>query len=113
MTETVSRKTDPDRFEISVEGVGGGQQVAGFAAFVDHEVDGEKRRVFHHTEVGEEFGGRGLAGIVVRQALDATRDEGLTAVAVCPYVAKFVQKNPEWDDILSAPTDADEAAIRD
>ena len=50
--ETVTQKSDPDRFEIAVEGEGGGQQVAGFAAFVDHEVDGERRRVFHHTEVG-------------------------------------------------------------
>lgn len=109
--ETVTQKSDPDRFEIAVEGEGGGQQVAGFAAFVDHEVDGERRRVFHHTEVGEEFSGRGLAGIVVREALDATRAEGITIVAVCPYVVKFVQKNDDWADSLSQPTDADKAVL--
>lgn len=109
--ETVTQKSDPDRFEIAVEGEGGGQQVAGFAAYVDHEVDGERRRVFHHTEVGEEYGGRGLAGIVVRQALDATSDEGITIVPVCPYVVKFVEKNDDWAGSLSEPTDADKAVL--
>ena len=53
MSASVSRETGPDRFEVSSDGA-----VAGFAQFVDH--DG--RRVFFHTEIGEEFGGQGLAG---------------------------------------------------
>ena len=109
--ETVTQKSDPDRFEIAVEGEGGGQQVAGHAAYVDHEVDGERRRVFHHTEIGEEFGGQGLAGIVVDEAIKATREEGLTVVAVCPYVKKWLTKHPEHADISEAPTPADLAAI--
>ena len=58
MSASVSRETGPDRFEVSCDGA-----VAGFAQFVDH--DG--RRVFFHTEIGEEFGGQGLAGTVVER----------------------------------------------
>ena len=102
MSTSVSRQSDPERFEITSEG-----EVAGFAQFVDH--DG--RRVFFHTEIGEEFGGQGLAGIVVDEAIKATREEGLTVVAVCPYVKKWLTKHPEHADISEAPTPADLAAI--
>jgi predicted GNAT family acetyltransferase len=102
MSASVSRESNPDRFEVT-----SGDAVAGFAQFVDH--DG--RRVFFHTEIGEEFGGQGLAGIVVEEAVKATREEGLTLVAVCPYVKKWLTKHPEHDDITSPVTPADLAAI--
>ena len=102
MSTSVSRQSDPERFEITSEG-----EVAGFAQFVDH--DG--RRVFFHTEIGEEFGGQGLAGIVVEEAIKSTREEGLTVVAVCPYVKKWLTKHPEHADISEAPAPADLAAI--
>ncbi len=102
MSTSVSRQREPDRFEIAAEG-----SVAGFAQFLDR---GE-RRIFFHTEVGEEFGGRGLAGIVVEEAVSATREEGLTVVPVCPYVARWLTKHPEHEDITSQPTPDDLAAL--
>lgn len=95
MEPTVSRETHPDRFEVTDDG-----QVAGFAQFVD--VDGQ--RIFFHTEIGEAFGGRGLAGVVVGQALAATRDEGLRIVPVCPFVKKYVGKHHDFDDIVDKVT---------
>lgn len=103
MSTSVTRETGPDRFEITTDGT-----VAGFTQFLDR--DG--RRIFFHTEIGEEFGGQGLAGIVVEQAVTATREEGLTVVPVCPYVAKWLTKHPEHEDITSKPTPDDLAAIR-
>jgi predicted GNAT family acetyltransferase len=85
-----------DRFSIAVEG-----QTVGFAEFDDR--DGQ--RVFTHTEVADEFEGRGLASILVDQALQATRDSGLRIVAVCPMVADYIKKHHEFDDVVdSAPT---------
>lgn len=98
MAETVTRQSDPDRFEISVD-----EGVAGSALFVDRD----DRRIFFHTEVGEEFGGRGLGGTLVRQALDATHADGLTIVPVCPYVKHFLDKHDDWADSVSRPTPDD------
>ncbi|WP_109472860.1 GNAT family N-acetyltransferase [Ornithinimicrobium cavernae] len=95
MEPTVRRQSDPERFEISVDGT-----VAGFTEFVDH--DGS--RIFFHTEVSPEFGGQGLAGQVVRQALESTRDEGLRIVAVCPYVKKYVETHQEWAEHVDRVT---------
>lgn len=98
MTETVSRQSDPDRFEISVDG-----QVAGFVQFTDR--DG--RRVIPHTEIDPEFGGRGLGGTVVRAALEATREEGLKVVPLCPFVAGYIEKHPEFADLATKPRPSD------
>ena len=73
-----------DRFEISVDGTR-----AGLAQFVD--ADG--RRIFFHTEVGDEYSGQGLAGTLVARALDDTREAGLRVVPVCEYVQGYVEKH--------------------
>jgi predicted GNAT family acetyltransferase len=87
--------TSTDRFTITVDG----QQV-GLVAFVDH--DGQ--RIFLHTEVKDEFGGRGLASILVSEALAATRDAGLRIVAVCQMVAAYLDKHHDFADIVDPVT---------
>ena len=86
-TEVVA---ESDRFTISVDG----QQV-GLADFYDR--DGV--RVFPHTEVDPSYQGRGLATILVREALTATRAAGLWVVPQCWMVAEFIEKNPEFADM--------------
>ena len=88
---------ESDRFSISVDG-----QKVGFTEYADR--DGQ--RIFPHTEVADEFEGRGLATILVNEALQTTRDSGLRIVAVCPLVAAFVTKHHEFDDVVD-PFDTD------
>ncbi|MGB3480781.1 MAG: GNAT family N-acetyltransferase [Mycobacterium sp.] len=93
--------TKQDReFTISVDGAAAGETPVGLTAF--RERNGQ--RIFHHTEVDEQFGGRGLATILVREALSATRADGLRIVAVCPMVAAYVKKHHDFDDIVDRPT---------
>lgn len=86
---------EADKFTVCVDG-----KAVGLAAFGDR--DGQ--RVFYHTEVDDAFGGRGLATILVSEALEATRAEGLRIVAVCPMVAAYVKKHHEFDDVADEPT---------
>ncbi|MFG1934874.1 GNAT family N-acetyltransferase [Mycobacterium sp. NPDC048908] len=88
---------ESDRFSISVDG----KQV-GFTEYADR--DGQ--RIFPHTEVLDEYGGRGLGTIVIAEALQATRDAGLRIVAVCPMVAGYVEKHQELADAVD-PVDSD------
>jgi len=46
---------------------------------------------FLHAEVDPDHGGRGLAGIMVRAALDDAGDRGLQVLPHCPYVGTFVE----------------------
>jgi predicted GNAT family acetyltransferase len=84
-----------DRFTIAVNG-----QTVGSAFFAERG----NQRVFYHTEVADEFEGRGLATILVQEALAATRADGLRVVAVCPLVAAFVRRHHDFDDIVDRPT---------
>lgn len=86
---------EDDKFTVSVDG-----KPVGLAAFGDR--DGQ--RVFFHTEVDDAFGGRGIATVLVAEALAATRAEGLRVVAVCPLVSAYVKKHHEFDDIVDRPT---------
>lgn len=78
-----------------------GEKTIGTAEYKDIAGD---RRIFHHTVVDEEYGGRGLAGRMMTEALDATVAAGMKIVPVCAYVAKFVQKHSEYADNVVAPT---------
>ena len=82
---------EADRFTIGVEG-----QTVGFAAFTDRE----GQRVFTHTEVDGQFEGRGLATILVGEALEQTRSAGKRIVPECKLVANYVEKHDEYADIV-------------
>ena len=101
---TVSRVDRRDRYEILVDG-----EAAGFTQYVDTE---DEQRIFFHTEVDERFAGRGLAGILVSQALTDTRATGMRIVPVCPYVAKFLRTHHEFDDVVEAVTPEALTAVR-
>jgi hypothetical protein len=83
--------SEKDRFTIGVEG-----RTVGFTEFADR--DGQ--RIFTHTEVDDDFEGRGLATILIGEALQATRDGGLRIVPVCPMVANYVEKHDEYSDVV-------------
>ncbi|MFJ8297274.1 GNAT family N-acetyltransferase [Streptomyces sp. NPDC094447] len=95
-TTPVVRRVDPrHRYEILVD-----EQHAGLTAYRDRE----DRRVFFHTEIDEAYAGRGLASILVEQALTDVRASGMRIVPVCPYVAKFLKKHEEFADITDPVT---------
>lgn len=85
--------SEQSRFEILVDG-----KVAGFA---DYRLLPTKI-VFTHTEVLPAYEGQGLAGKLVGHALDASRDTGLRVVPLCPYVAKYIERHPPYQDLVDA-----------
>ena len=98
MSEEITVHDNPEagQFEVHVDGV-----LAGFTAYSDAVVDGVGIRTFPHTEVKEEFGGRGLSKILIQQALDATREAKLMVKPLCPAVAGFIEKNPAYGDLVA------------
>jgi predicted GNAT family acetyltransferase len=58
--------------------------------------------VIYHTEVPQPLAGRGLAARMTRAALDFARSEGLQVEPRCPYTASFIQKNPQFADLLAS-----------
>ncbi len=94
-TPVVERNDASHRYEILLDGT-----TAGFAAYRDR--DGQ--RVFYHTEVDEAFAGRGLAALLVQQALTDTRTADKRIVPVCPYVAKHLKRHDEFSALTDPAT---------
>ncbi|MFF0431412.1 GNAT family N-acetyltransferase [Streptomyces sp. NPDC004327] len=95
-TAPVVRRNDArHRYEILVD-----DQRAGLTSYRDRD----DRRVFFHTEIDDAYGGRGLASILVEEALTDVRAAGMRIVPVCPYVAKFLKKHTEFADITDPVT---------
>jgi predicted GNAT family acetyltransferase len=93
MTTTVTDDRAQSRYEIRVDG-----ELAGFAQYYLHR----DVAAFVHTEIGAEFGGRGLATTLIRAALDAAREHGQLVEPFCPFVRGFIAKFPEYRDLVPA-----------
>ncbi|KAA1395338.1 GNAT family N-acetyltransferase [Aeromicrobium ginsengisoli] len=92
MSNLVTHNADKDRYEIHVDNI-----LAGFTqAFEDGDVV-----TFPHTVVFDQFEGQGLASQLVTGALDDIRVRGKKIIATCPYVARFVEKHPDYQDLLA------------
>ena len=53
-----------------------------------------------HTEVPKELNGKGIGSALVRGLLEIVRAQGLRVVALCPFVAGYIAKHPEYADFL-------------
>nr|WP_245717372.1 GNAT family N-acetyltransferase [Nocardia jejuensis] len=100
MTEVTD--TVPRFFRVSVDG-----ERAGLTSYVDHG----NQRIFFHTEVDDRFAGRGLAGRLIGAALQQTRAAGKRIVPICPFVAGYLQKHHDYDDIVDPVTPGARAAV--
>jgi uncharacterized protein len=56
---------------------------------------------FRHTEIDPSVGGRGLGSALVRFALDDARARGLTVIPRCPFVAAFIVRHPEYEELVA------------
>lgn len=79
------------RYEVRVDGT-----LAGFA----ERTRGDGTMVLPHTVVDPAFEGRGLAGQLVRRALDDARAEGLSVAPQCSYVAAYLARHPDDLDLV-------------
>lgn len=80
-----------------------------FEATVDgHRAECAYRRaggvlILHHTAVPAALQGRGVAAALVAQALAWARQEGLKVQPSCSYVAAYMRRHPETQDLLAQP----------
>ena len=53
-----------------------------------------------HTEVPTQLGGKGIGSQLVEKALKDIEKQGLRLVPLCPFVAGYIHKHPEWKRIV-------------
>jgi uncharacterized protein len=97
MTEDaqVRDNADESRYEIRVGG-----ELAGFTRYTLHGDPAHVTADFTHTEIGDEYGGRGLASELIREALDDARRRKWQVLPYCRFVREFIAKNREYADLV-------------
>jgi predicted GNAT family acetyltransferase len=74
-------------------------QVDGHLAELVYRQDGHHLSI-DHTGVPDAIGGRGIAGALVKAALDYARGEGLRVIPACSYSAAYIRQHPEYADLV-------------
>jgi predicted GNAT family acetyltransferase len=80
------------RFEVRVAGT--------VAAYAEYNVLAHAL-LFTHTEVLPEFEGAGHGSRLARYALDTVRSRGLQAIPVCQFIAGYIRRHPEYQDLVA------------
>ena len=55
-----------------------------------------------HTEIEPAHEGQGLGSELVKGALDDLRGRGLRLVPICPYVRSWLERHPEYADLVTS-----------
>ncbi|MFC7451175.1 GNAT family N-acetyltransferase [Rhodococcus daqingensis] len=92
------------RFEVRL-----GADLAGFTQYLDRG----GQRIFFHTEIGEQYGGRGLASLLIHDALGETVRQGKRIVPICPFVAGYLKKHDDFASDVDPVTPEALQAVRD
>lgn len=56
--------------------------------------------VLMHTVVPKSGRGKGIGGALVKYVLDYARTQGLKIVVYCPFVTKYMETHPEYNDLI-------------
>ncbi|MET8835233.1 GNAT family N-acetyltransferase [Micromonospora sp. NPDC004540] len=91
MSFLVEENPAKHRFEILVD-----DALAGFTAYVPR---GEVL-VFTHTQVDDRYQNMGVGSALIRGTLDQIRERGGRIVAKCPFMAAFIQRHPDYADLV-------------
>ena len=75
-------------------------QLSGAQAFVDF-IEIGKKIVFTHTEVPVGFEGEGIGSLLAQHVIDYARHKKLEVIPLCPFIAAWLRKHPDQQDVLS------------
>jgi uncharacterized protein len=71
----------------------------GLVATLDYSVTGKVLALIH-SEIPEALRGSGIASTLAKTALDWAREHQMQVDVVCPFVAAYLEKHPEYADLV-------------
>jgi predicted GNAT family acetyltransferase len=90
MSIQVQHNAEGRRFETQIDGK---------PAYLTYTFQGDAV-CFDHTFVPEEGRGKGVAAALVREGLEEARRRQWKIVPACSYVATFIERHPEFADLV-------------
>jgi len=78
------------RFETTVKGQTG---------YISYQQRGDSL-IYDHTIVPQALGGQGIGSALVKHALDYARRHNKKVVPQCSFVASYIDKHPDYQDLI-------------
>jgi predicted GNAT family acetyltransferase len=78
------------RFELELDG---------HVAWLEYNLTGKVLQLIH-SEVPDAMRGKGVSATLAQSALDWAREHGVQVDVICPSVAAFLEKHPEYSDLV-------------
>ena len=91
MTSSVENNEAANQFEV---------RLGDAVAFLAYQKRGD-RIILVDTQVPKEFEGKGVGGKLAQAGLNYARDNNLKAVPLCPFVASYLNRHPEFEDAVT------------
>jgi hypothetical protein len=91
MSDTVRDNPARSRYELELDG--------GTAFVTYHRSPGVVALV--HAEVPPALEGRGFGSALARGTLDLLRAEGSKVIPQCSFIAAFIRKHPQYQDLVA------------
>ena len=91
MSRNITHNSAQQRFEWLEDGA---------LSVIEYELNGDVLKLVH-TEVPEAVGGRGIASDLARHALETARSKGWKVLPACDYVATYIKRHPQYQDIVA------------
>ncbi len=90
-------RDDPagNRYELLIDGVRAGDL---------HYLPTRGAVVLVHTEIAPDLEGQGFGGRLIAGALEDLRTRELIIIPVCPVVRSYLERHPEYADLLERST---------
>lgn len=86
----VLNNSEKSRFEVTI---------AGHTAICEYKIV-KDRIIFTHTEVPPGLEGKGIASLLAKTGLEFAKTEQLKVMPLCPYVAGYIKRHPEYRSLL-------------
>lgn len=61
-----------------------------------------------HTEVDPALEGQGVGSNLVKQVLEYTEQQQQKIVPLCPFVATYIKRHPDWQRVVSTEYSVDD-----
>jgi len=92
MKQAIYDNTNEQRFELTVDGK---------TAFIDYIINKKGVIYLTHTEVPAKLEGEGIGSRLVKQSLETIEQRELKLAPICPFVAAFIRRHPQWKKLLT------------
>lgn len=70
-------------------------------AYLEYDTDENGSIEILHTIVPPHLEGKGIGSALAKRALEYAKDEGKTVVPSCSFVRSWIERHPEYQDLVA------------